>query len=128
MTPRRVGAGGFVVLAVLGLPGAGTAAADKPRHDLAASAKEIGGDSNTFKLFGRVPTYPGRDLRIERKVNKGPFKAWATEATSADNGRFSIKVYGGKRGSTICYRVIVPSTPEYRTTKGDRWCIKTENS
>ena len=60
------------------------------------------------------PTYLGQDLRIERKVNKAPFAAWSTERTSTDKGRFSIKVYGGKRGSTICYRVVVPSTPEYR--------------
>ena len=100
--------------------------ADKPRHDLTVAGKEIGGDSNRFKLFGRVTTYLGQDLRVERKVNAGPFEAWATETTSADQGRFSIRVYGGKRGSTICYRVIVPATPDHRRTKGERWCIETE--
>ena len=99
--------------------------ADKPRHDLTVAGKEIGGDTNRFKLYGRVPTYPGKDLRIERKVNSQSFKPWSTDTTSADTGRFSIRVYGGKRGSTICYRVVVPSTPEFRTTRGDRWCIRT---
>lgn len=101
-------------------------AADKPRHDLTVAGKEIGNDSsNNFKLYGRVPTYLGQDLRIERKVNKGPFTAWSTDTTSADKGRFSTRIYGGKRGSTVCYRVVVPATPDFRATKSDRWCIAT---
>jgi hypothetical protein len=127
-TPRAVRRGGFLLSAALlaGLAhGVPATAAAEPRHDLTVAGKEIGGDSDRFKLFGRVPTYPGQDLRIERKVNKGPFEVWASEATSADQGRFSIRVYGGKRGSTVCYRVVVPATAEHRRTQGERWCITT---
>lgn len=109
------------------VPAADAHAADKPRHDLTVAGKEIGGDgTNRFKLYGTVPTYAGQELRIERKVNKGPFAAWSTEATAPESGRFSFRIYGGKRRSTVCYRVVVPSTPDHRTTKGKKWCIETE--
>jgi hypothetical protein len=120
-------AGAVVMTVLAGAPLAASAAAQKPRHDLVVQAKEIGGDdSSRFKLFGRVSTFPGQELRVERKVNKGPFEAWSTDTTSADKGKFSIRVYGGKRGSTICYRVVVPATPDHRRTQGQRWCIETE--
>jgi len=128
VTPTRPAVVGLVLAASLGPLSAPAPAADKPRHDLTVQAKEIGGDSNRFKMYGAVPTFAGGDLRIERKVNKAPFAAWSTETTAADTGRFSFKIYGGKRGSTICYRVIVPATPDYRQTKGEKWCIETEAS
>lgn len=132
-TPRPFGAGGFVLGAALVLLGGAVAvpaeAAAKPRHDLTVQAKEIGGDdTNRFRMYGRVTTYLGKDLRIERKVNKGPFEQWSTDATSADKGTFSFRIYGGKIGSTICYRVVVPATQDHRRTKGERWCIQTEVS
>jgi hypothetical protein len=118
---------GLVLAATLALPPASApAAATKPRHDLTVSAKEIGDDSsNRFKMFGSVPTYRGRDLKIERKVNNGTFEPWSTDTTSADKGRFSFRIYGGKVGSTICYRVVVPATKHYRRTKGRASCIET---
>jgi len=104
---------------------AGTAA-DKPRHDLTVAAREIGGDdTNRFRMYGEVPTYLGRNLRVERKVNKEPFKRWSKEKTS-DTGRFSFRIYGGKVGSTICYRVVVPATDSYRRTRGKASCIETK--
>jgi hypothetical protein len=102
------------------------ASAKEPRHDLTVSAKEIGGDSNRFKMFGSVPTYLGQELKVERKVNTGSFEAWSTDATSADQGRFSFRIYGGKVGSTICYRLVVPATKDHRRTKGPASCIETK--
>jgi hypothetical protein len=103
------------------------AAATKPRHDLTVSAKELGDDSsNRFKMFGTVPTYLGKDLKIERKVNNGTFEPWSTDTTSADKGRFSFRIYGGKIGSTVCYRVVVPATKDHRRTKGRASCIETK--
>jgi hypothetical protein len=123
-------AGSLVSLGSLGplvmLPAPAALAADKPRHDLQVSSKEIGGDTDRFKMFGSVPTYAGAELRIQRKVDKAPFKAWSTELTATGTGRFSFRIYGGKRGSTVCYRVVVPATAEHRRTKGQRWCIETE--
>lgn len=106
---------------------ASVAPAEKPRHDLTVSAREIGGDdTNRFRMYGEVPTYAGRKLRIERKVNKGPFKRWSKHKTSADTGRFSFRIYGGKVGSTICYRVVVPETNSYARTQGKASCIETK--
>jgi hypothetical protein len=119
----------LVLAAPVALPAPAAVAADKPRHDLTVAAKEIGGDgTNRFKMYGAVPTYLGQDLRIERKVNAKPFAAWSKDTTSSDAGRFSFRVYGGKRGSTICYRVVVPATQDHRRTKGPRWCIRTAAS
>ena len=128
MAARPLTLVGLVLAAMLGLlpAAAPAAAATKPRHDLTVSAKEIGDDSsNRFKMFGSVPTYLGKDLKIERKVNNGTFEQWSTDATSADKGRFSFRIYGGKVGSTICYRVVVPATKHHRRTKGPASCIVT---
>jgi hypothetical protein len=121
-------AGLVLAVALVAPPGpSASAVAAKPRHDLTVEAKEIGGDhTNRFRMYGQVPTYLGRDLRIERKVNKGPFKRWSKDKTSADTGRFSFRVYGGKVGSTICYRVVVPATDTHRRTNGTRSCIETK--
>ena len=127
MTLARPVLVGLVLTATLGSLSAPAPAATQPRHELTVQAKEIGGDgSNKFKMYGAVPTYAGQELRIERKVNKAPFAAWSTDLTATDTGRFSFKIFGGKRGSTICYRVVVPATHDYRRTKGERWCIDTE--
>ena len=121
-----VGLGLAATLVSLPAP-APAAAAKKPRHELTVSAKEIGDDSsNRFKMFGSVPTYLGKDLRVERKVNKNAFEPWSTDATSADKGRFSFRIYGGKVGSTICYRVVVPATKDHRRTRGPASCIETK--
>ena len=128
-TCRPITLVGLALAATLASLPASAAAAQKPRHDLTVSAKEIGDDSsNRFKMFGSVPTYLGQDLKIERKVNKGAFEPWSTDATSADTGRFSFRIYGGKVGSTICYRVVVPATKDHRRTKGQASCIETKQA
>jgi hypothetical protein len=130
-TPRLLASVGLVLAGTLvSLPAAApAAAAKKPRHDLTVSAKETGGeDTNRFKMYGRVPTYLDKDLKIERKVNDGAFEQWSTDATSPDKGRFSFRIYGGKIGSTICYRVVVPATKDHRRTKGPASCIETKPS
>lgn len=119
---------GAVLAASLVTLSAPPASAAKPRHDLTVKAKEIGGDSNRFKMYGAVPTAAGVELTVQRKVNKGAFKDWSTELTAVETGRFSFKIYGGKRGSTICYRVVVPASDTHRTTKGAKSCIRTKAS
>ena len=98
--------------------------AAKVKHDLTANAKEIG-STDRFKTFGKVPTYAGRKITIQRKVNKGQYTFWKKTKTRADNGKFSERIYGGKRGSTVCYKVVVPSTANYKTTKKVVGCITT---
>jgi hypothetical protein len=100
--------------------------AAKTKHDLVVQAEEIGGSSsNKFRLFGTVSTYKGRKIIIQRKVNKGQYTFWKKTKTSADKGKFSERIYGGKRGSKICYKVVVPKTKNYKTTKRAVACITT---
>ncbi len=98
--------------------------AAKVKHDLTASAKEIG-TTNKFKTFGKVPTYAGRKITIQRKVNKGSYTFWKKTKTKAGSGKFSEPIFGGKRGSKICYKIVVPKTPTYKTTKKAVGCIST---
>lgn len=98
--------------------------AAKTKHDLTAAAKEIG-TTNRFKTFGKVPTYAGKKITIQRKVNKGPYTFWKKTKTKAGSGKFSEPIYGGKRGSKICYKIVVPKTPNYKTTKQVVGCIST---
>jgi hypothetical protein len=129
VTPRAVRRGGFLLSAALlvGLTwGPPATAVDKPRHDLTVSSEEVSGEhTNDFRLFGAVPTYKGRKLRIQSRVNGGPWRLWKTTPTDAEDGAFSEPIYGGKRGSTVCYKVVVPSTKKYRTTKRKAACIAT---
>ena len=101
-----------------------TNAAKKEKHDLIAKGKEIG-NTNKFKLFGKVKTYKGRKIVIERKVNKQGYKPWKKIKTSKDKGKYSTRIFGGKRGDKICYKVKVPSTKKYKTTKQVVGCITT---
>jgi hypothetical protein len=135
-TPRPVWAGGSALpgllllalalaLLVAAAPGPAAGAA-KVRHDLTVSSEEIGGDdTNRFRVLGAVPTYKGRRLKIQVRVNGGAWKLWRTSLTGAEDGAFSERIYGGKRGSTVCYKVVVPSTKRYRTTKRRAGCIRT---
>ena len=98
--------------------------AAKVKHDLTASAKEIG-TTNKFKTFGKVPTFAGKKITIQRKVNNGSYTFWKKTKTEAVSGKFSEPIFGGKRGSKICYKIVVPKTPTYKTTKKVVGCIET---
>jgi hypothetical protein len=101
-----------------------TNAKAKEKHDLVAAGKEIG-TTNKFKAFGKVSTYKGRTIVIQRKVNKQAYKPWKKIKTTADKGKFSTRIFGGKRGDKICYKVVVPATKKYKTTKDVVGCITT---
>jgi hypothetical protein len=134
--PRPARGGGFalsgllvlalvlgVLLALGPVPASGAA---KVRHDLAVAAEEVGGeDTDHFRIFGTVPTYQGRKLKIQHRVNAGAWRLWRTTRTGAEDGAFSERIYGGKRGSRVCYKVVVPATKKYRATKRKVGCIRT---
>ena len=96
----------------------------RPSTTSRPSAKEIG-TSNKFKTFGKVPTYAGKKITIQRKVNKGSYTIWKKTKTKAGSGKFSAPIYGGKRGSKICYKIVVPKTKNYKATKKVVGCITT---
>ena len=98
--------------------------AAKTRHDLVAKGKEIG-NTNKFVTFGKVTTFKGRKITIQRKVNRGAFKFWKKTKTNATTGKFRERIYGGKRGSKVCYKIVVPSTKNYKTTRQFVGCITT---
>jgi hypothetical protein len=129
MTPRAVRCGGFLLSAALlvGLTsGVPATAADKTPHELTVAAEEVGGEgTNHFRMFGAVPTYKGRRLKIQHRVNGGDWRLWRTTLTGAEDGAFSERIYGGKRGSRVCYKVVVPGTKKYKTTKRKVACIRT---
>ena len=113
-----------VSLGFMASAGSATNAAAKEKHDLVAKGKEIG-STNKFKLFGKVTTFTGRNVIVQRKVNKAAFKPWKKIKTSADKGKFSTRIFGGKRGDKICYKVVVPSTKNYKKTQARVGCITT---
>jgi hypothetical protein len=97
----------------------------KPKHALFASGKELG-NTNKFITYGRVSTYKGRNLTVQRK-NCGTckWKFYKKTKTSADEGRFRTRIAPGGRGTRICYLVKVPSTANYRATSEKVGCITT---
>ena len=96
------------------------------RHELTVSSEEVGGEgTNHFRVFGAVPTFKGRRLKIQHRVNDGPWRLWKTTLTGAEAGAFSERIYGGKRGSRVCDKVVVPATKKYKTTKRKVACITT---
>jgi hypothetical protein len=108
------------------LSGAPVGAAAKTKHDLTVAAEEIGGDgTNEFRILGTVSTFKGRNLTIQIRINKGGWDPWKKTATDPDDGSFSERVYGGRRGSKVCYKVVVPSTKRFKTTKRKAGCIRT---
>lgn len=135
-TLRPVRGGGFAlcgIVAVLLVVGVLVAQANVPavgaakvRHELTVSSEEVGGEgTNHFRIFGAVPSFKGRRLKIQHRVNDGAWRLWKTTLTSAEDGAFSERIYGGKRGSRVCYKVVVPATKKYKTTKRKVACITT---
>lgn len=102
------------------------AAAAKVRHELTVTSEEVGGEgTDDFRVVGTVPTYAGRKLTIQVRVDAGAWTSWRTSVTDPEDGSFAEPIYGGRRGSTVCYKVVVPSTKRYRTTKARAGCITT---
>ena len=132
-TPRHLGAGGFVLCAVLLVGGAPLGVSDsatgatKPPHDVVAVSEEIGGvGSGKFRAYGAASTHKDRKITIQLRVGGRKWTAWKVVRTGAEDGSFSERIYGGKRGTRACYRVVVPRTKLYRPTKVRLGCIVTK--
>ena len=99
----------------------------KTKHDLVVTGEEVGGEgTNKFRIFGTVATFKGRNLTIQIKINQGDWDFWKKTGTDREDGAFSERIYGGKRGSKVCYKVVVPSTKRYKTTRKRAACITTD--
>ena len=104
----------------------GPAQRAKPKHEVFASGKEIR-NSNKFVAYGRVTTFKGRNITLQRK-NCGTcgWKFYKKTRTSEERGKFRTRIAPGERvPSRVCYRVVVPGTKNYRRTKAPVGCIKT---
>src|SRR5687768_661586 len=91
--------------------GANAAEQAKPKHDVFASGKEIR-NSNKFVAYGRVTTFKGRNITVQRK-NCGTcgWKFYKKTKTSEERGKFRTRIAPGERvPSRVCYRVVVPGT------------------
>ncbi len=125
----------FVALVLMALgsaaftSGANAAEQAKPRHDVFASGKEIR-NSNKFVAYGRVTTFKGRNITVQRKnCGKCDWKFYKKTKTSEERGKFRTRIAPGERvPSKVCYRVVVPGTKNYRRTKAPVGCIKTVRS
>jgi hypothetical protein len=113
-----------VSLALVASTSPASTAMKKEKHDLIVKGKEIG-NTDEFKLFGKVSTYKGRKITIQRKVNKQDYKFWKEIKTSKSKGKYSTPIFGGKRGDKVCYKVVVPKTKQYKTTRQVAGCITT---
>jgi hypothetical protein len=121
----------LMALASIALTSGASSAAEaaqqaKPKHDVFASGKEIR-NSNKFVAYGRVSTFKGRNITVQRK-NCGTcgWKFYKKTKTSEERGKFRTRIAPGQQvPSRVCYRVVVPSTKNYRRTKAPVGCIKT---
>ena len=101
----------------------------KPKHLVFASGKEIR-NSNNFVAFGRVSTFKGRNISVQRKnCDECGWKFYKKTRTSEERGKFRTRIAPGERvPSRVCYRVKVPATKNYRRTIAPVGCIKTERT
>ncbi len=108
----------------------GASAADvgeraKPKHVGFATGKELG-NTNKFIAYGKWTSYKGKNITVQRRACGGcSWKFYKKTKTSATQGKFRTRIAPGKRGSKVCYRVVVPGTSQYRLTRAVAGCITT---
>jgi hypothetical protein len=133
-TVRLVAAVCGPVLALLAVGTTSTSAAELPckevegKHRVCATGKEIG-VTNKFVAYGKVTTYKGRTIKLQRRACATcAWKFYKETKTSAETGWFRTRIEPGKVGSKVCYRVVVPATSKYEITRVVVGCIKTQKA
>jgi hypothetical protein len=119
----------LVALAPLALSGSASAAdvgeRAKPKHIGFATGKELG-NTNRFIAFGKWTSYKGKNITVQRRAcGSCSWKFYKKTKTSATKGSFRTRIAPGKRGSKVCYRVVVPGTSQYKITRDVAGCITT---
>jgi len=108
----------------------GASAADvgeraKPKHIGFATGKELG-NTNKFIAYGKWSTHKGKNITVQRRACGGcSWKFYKKTKTSAAKGSFRTRIAPGKRGSKVCYRVVVPGNSKYKLTRDVAGCITT---
>jgi hypothetical protein len=97
-----------------------TVAKAKPYHRLAVRAAEYG-NSGSFYVKGRVPTYRKKPVKLQRAACETcAYKPYRSKRSGA-TGRFKIN-FDGRKGTY--FRVYVPATRKHRGTFSRRvWFI-----
>jgi hypothetical protein len=97
----------------------------KPKHIGFATGKELG-NTNKFIAFGKWTTHKGKNITVQRRACGGcNWKFYKKTKTSARKGSFRTRIAPGRRGSKVCYRVVVPGNSKYKTTRDVAGCITT---
>jgi hypothetical protein len=98
------------------------------KHRVCATGKEIG-HTNRFVAYGKVTTYKDRTIKLQRRsCGTCGWKFYKKTKTSAETGWFRTRIYPGKVGSNVCYRVVVPKTTRYELTRVVVGCIRTQKA
>lgn len=133
-TIRLIAAVAGLVVALLAIGTTATSAVELPckevegKHRVCATGKEIG-DTNKFVAYGKVTTYKGRIIKLQRRAcGTCAWKFYKETRTSEETGWFRTRIYPGKVGSKVCYRVVVPKTNKYELTRVVVGCIRTESA
>lgn len=112
----------------LGSTATAEASADaKPQHSVFATGKEIG-HTNKFVAFGKVSTFRGGTIAVQRKnCSTCKWGGYKKIKTAAKDGHFRTGIEAGRKvPSRVCYRVNIPATKDYRRTVGFIGCINTK--
>jgi hypothetical protein len=94
------------------------AQAAKPKHDLTASPGTA--PSGALFIKGKVTTYTNKKVTIQRKL-KGKSYVFYKKAPTDNKGKFKVNVAGP---SEACFKVVVPKTSAYKTTKLFIGCLQ----
>ena len=92
----------------------------RSRHGLGARKVKL--SRERFRVVGKVTTYRGQRIRLQRKAGTGSYRTYRRPVTTEGTGRFRtiLKQVGSRR---TCFRVVVPATTQYRRTTKNVGCI-----
>ncbi|WP_205474221.1 excalibur calcium-binding domain-containing protein [Nocardioides sp. SYSU D00038] len=92
----------------------------KKKHNIQVRGEEVR-NTNRFRAVGKVTTYKGQRIQIQRNIKKRGWRYLTRTRTKPGTGKFRVPIAGPK-GS--CFRVMVPATRKYRRTYKDFGCIR----
>ena len=79
--------------------------------------------NNSFYIYGKVEKFQNKTFKLERRINKGPWKV-VNKVRTKGSGKYQVRVYN--TGGTPCFRAKVPGSNKFKpyTTPRSGWlCI-----